>query len=167
MSVAEQSRPRAGKDFPWEHVAGFFLRLEGFHSFAQMEGDTVKGLPIGSFGLAVSELPNPDVAPEQRLLDLPIEHQSDFKSLYRAHLDSGVRTKDNEIVLLYEPRRGLFGGKRPSFHVACYPKGTWSRFFDAVSRDASQEFQWPHARFFYSPSSIPVFRSASGNLFQP
>ena len=60
---------------------------------------TVKGLPIGSFGVAVAELPNPDVAPEQRLLELPIEHQSDFKSLYRAHIDAGVRNKQNEIVL--------------------------------------------------------------------
>jgi hypothetical protein len=162
-----QSCPKAGRDFPWKYVAGFFLRLESFSPFAVIEGDTVKGLPIGSFGLAIVELPNPDVPPEQRLLGLPIEHQSDFKSLSRALLDSGVREKSNEIVLLYEPRRGLFGGKRPCLHLACYPTGTWRTFFDAVSRYASQEFRWPNALFVYQPSSSVVFRSTNENLFRP
>ena len=167
MSQVEPSRLKAGRDFPWEYVAGFFLRLESFAPFAQIVGDTVKGLPIGSFGLAVVELPNPDVTPEQRLLELPIEHQSDFKSLSRALLDSGVRDKTNEIILLYEPRRGLFGGKRPCLHVACYPAGTWNEFFDAVKRYASNEFKWSNALFTFRPSSTVTFPSAAPNLFQP
>jgi hypothetical protein len=117
--------------------------------------------------LAEVELPNPDVSPEQRLLWLPIEHKSDFKSLYQALLDSGVKDKNNEIVLLYESRRGMFGGKRPCLHVACYPEGTWSAFFESVTRYASQEFQWPDALFVFRPSGTPTFRSPSPNLFQP
>lgn len=167
MSDEEPSRFRAGRDFPWDNIGGHVLRLERFLPFATMVGDTVKGVSIGSFGEAVVELPNPDVTPEQRLLELPIEHQSDFKSLYRASLDSGVRAKTNEIVLLYELRRGLFGGKRPCLHVACYPTGTWSGFFDSVSRYASNEYKWPNALFTYRPGNTIVFPSVAPNLFQP
>jgi hypothetical protein len=71
------------------------------------------------------------------------------------------------LVVLYERRKGLFGGKRPCFYVACYPTGTWQRFFDAVSRYASQEFQWPNALFAYRPSATPTFSSVAPNLFQP
>ncbi len=156
----------AGKNFPWEYVTGFYLRLDSFLRFAEMSGERVGRAMLGAYGLVGAELANPDVEPEQRVVTLPVENKSDYKSLYRAYLDSGVKAGTNELVLLYENRRGIFGGRKASFHVAAYPVGTWQRFFDAVDKYASQEFHWPKALFLYQPSDTAAF-PASGNLFSP
>ncbi len=146
--------PIAGHDVPWERVSGFFLRLESFRPYAQQVGGQVGP---DSFGLAIAELPDPDLEPAQRLFGLPIEHQSDYRSLVGAHLDDGVRDAATELIVLYEPRRGLLGGKRACLHVAAYPAGTWEAFFDAVSRYAAEEFCWPNALFLYQPGATKVF----------
>jgi len=164
--IDADSRPQAGRDLPWEYIAGYYLLLHEFRAFASLGGDTLHRLPFGILGLAVVELPNPDVSSEQRLLGLPIEDESDFKSLYRAFIDAGVRDGSNELVLVYERRRGLFGGKRASIHVGCFRAGTWTKFFEAVTQYAPQSFRWPGALFKYQPSSNAVFRSKN-NLFQP
>lgn len=155
--VVLPSRLTAGIDFPWEYIAGYYFRVEDFVPLANVRVDEVASPTLGAFGLAIVELPNPDVSASQRFLRLPIEHVSDYKSLYRAHIDSGVRDKSNELILLYEHRRGFFGGKRPSLHVAAYPRGTWKRFFEAVSQYTPHEFQWPSARFLYQPSETIAF----------
>lgn len=164
--MSEQPILVAGKTFPWKYVAGYYLYLRSFTPFADMSGDRVGSATLGAYGLAKAELPNPDVEPEQRVVTLPIEHKSDYKSLYRAHLDTGVKAGTNELVLLYEHRRGIFGGHKASFHVAAYPAGTWQGFFDAVSKYAADRFQWPQALFLYQPSSTTVF-PASRNIFSP
>ncbi len=156
----------AGKTFPWEYVARFYLRLHSFLPFAEVSGERVGAATLGAYGLAQAELPNPDVEPQQRIVTLPVENKSDYKSLYRAHLDAGVKAGTHELVLLYENRRGLFGGRKPSFHVAAYPAGTWKGFFDAVERYTSDQFRWPKALFLYQPSDIAAF-PASANLFSP
>jgi hypothetical protein len=43
MTEAHPSLPRAGKDFRWENIAGFFLRLQSFIPFAQVEGRRCQG----------------------------------------------------------------------------------------------------------------------------
>jgi hypothetical protein len=164
MSESEPAHLIAGKHFPWEQISGLCLRLESFLPFAKVNGDHVGPAVLGAFGLAVVELPNPDVEPEQRLISLPIEHKSDYKSLFRAQIDAGVRDKTNELVVVYEPRRGFLGGKRACLHVAAYPAGTWKAFFDAVSRYAGKDFRWPTALFLYQPGNAQLF-PASGNLF--
>ena len=98
------------------------------------------------------------------MVNLPIEEKSDYKSIYRAHHDRGVQAGTNELVLLYEHRKGFLGRRKPSFHVAAYPSGTWEGFFDAVSRYAVSEFQWPEALFLYQPSATNAF-PANKNLF--
>jgi hypothetical protein len=166
MNSGGPARPIAGKDFPWEQISGYYLRLDSLLPFAKVDGDDVGPAVLDVYGLATVELPNPDVRPEKRLISLPVEHKSDFKSLFRATLDSGVRDKTNELIVLYENRRGFLGGKRACLHVAAYPTGTWNSFFDAVSRYAAQDFQWPIALFLYQPTSTQVF-SARNNLFTP
>jgi hypothetical protein len=158
--------PIAGKQFPWDYISGGYLWLENFLPFSKVEGGRVEPAKLGAFGLAIAELPNPDVAPQQRRITLPIEHKSDYISLIRAHLDSGVRDKTNELVIVYEPRRGWLGGKRACLHVAAYPAGTWKSFFDAVARYAAKEFRWPTALFLYQPSDTQLFPSRD-NLFSP
>lgn len=154
----------AGKTFPWEHIAGFYLRVRSFMPFATVSGDRIGVPKLGAYGLALAELPNPDLGPHERVISLPVENVSDYKSLYRAHLDAGVKAGSNELVVLYEPRKGFFGGRKPSFHVAAYPAGTWQSFFEAVERPESQNFRWPQALFLYQPGEIAAF-PASANLF--
>ena len=156
----------AGKNFPWEYVAGFYLRLHSFVRLAEVSGERVGPATFGIYGLVGAELPNPDVEPEQRIVTLPVENKSDYKSLYLAYLDSGIKAGTNELVLLYEHRRGIFGGRKPSFHVAAYPAGTWQRFFEAVQKYTPDQFRWPKALFLYQPSHTTAF-PASSNLFSP
>jgi hypothetical protein len=156
----------AGTHFPWKQISGFYLRLDSFLAVAEVHGDRVGPAVAGFFGLATVELPNPDVEPEQRLVTLPIEHKSDYKSLVRAQLDHGVRDKTNELVVMYEYRRGILGGKRACLHVAAYSAGTWRSFFDAVDRYSSKDFHWPTALFLYQPNNTRIF-PASGNIFAP
>ena len=162
----EEQKPVAGETFPWDYVAGFYLCLRSFVPFAEVSEDSVGSAIFGAYGHAEAELPNPDVEPEQRVVTLPIKHKSDYKSLYRAHLDAGVKAGSNKLVLLYEHRRGVFGGHKASFHVAAYPAGTWQSFFDAVSNYASDQFRWPKALFLYQPSSRTAF-PAGRNIFRP
>jgi hypothetical protein len=82
MSESEPIHLIAGQHFPWEEISGLCLRLESFFPLAKVNGDHVGPAMLGAFGLAVVELPNPDVEPEQRLISLPIEHKSDYKSLF-------------------------------------------------------------------------------------
>ncbi|HEY5504286.1 MAG TPA: hypothetical protein VIK28_03940 [Sedimentisphaerales bacterium] len=166
MSTSEPTRLMAGTDFPWQQISGFYLRLNSFLAVAEVRGDRVGSAVAGAFGFAIVELPNPDVEPEQRLITLPVQHKSDYKSLFRAQLDAGVRNKTNELVVVYEHRRGFLGGKRACLHVAAYSAGTWKSFFDAVDRYASKDFHWPTALFLYQPSNTQIF-PASGNIFAP
>ena len=147
----------AGKSFPWKYIDGYYLRVRSFTRFAEMEGDSVGSGVLGVYGVIEAELPNPDVNPKQRIVSVPIEQKSDYKSVYRAHLDSGVKSGANELVVVYEQRRGLFGGRKPCIYVACYPAGTWQGFFKAVEKYASAEFRWPEPFFLYAPSPNAPF----------
>lgn len=167
MGDTSDSHPVAGKSFPWEYIAGYYLRIRCFVPLAEVEGERVGSGVLGAYGLIEAELPNPDVDPEQRIVSLPIEHKSDYKSVYGAHLDSGVQSEENELIALYEHRRGLFGRRKPCIHVACYPAGTWHGFFDAVAKYASSEFRWPQPLFLYQPSPNSPFPATTRNLFSP
>ena len=157
----------AGKDFPWEYVAGFCLLFSELFSFAEVVGHTVQGSKaFGAYGVASVELPNPDIDANQRMLRLPIENKSDFKSITYAQLDSGVIAGKNELILLFENRKGLFGGRKPSIHVAVFPAGTWLDFFEAVTNYKGADYQWPHALGLYQPGDFTAFH-ASRNLFMP
>jgi hypothetical protein len=156
----------AGKSFPWQDIAGYYLRVRSFTPFTAVSGDKVGSPLLGAYGLVLVELPNPDVDSQQRAVTLPIEHRSDYKSVYRAHLDSGIKAGTNEVIILYEHRRGFLGRRKPCFHVAAYPTGTWQRFFDAVSNYGPREFQWPEPLFLFQPSSKAAFPAAS-NIFSP
>ena len=166
MNDSEGQMLLAGKNFPWEYITGFYLRLTNFTQLAVVNGDTVGSKTLGAYGLASAELPNPDVEPVQRLVTLPIEHKSDYKSLYRANLDSGVSDGANELIILHENRKGFLGRRQPSLPVAAYPNGTWLSFFEAVDDYRSEDFRWPEPLFLYQPSSSQVFPS-KGNLYMP
>jgi len=90
MNNNEGQQLVAGKNFPWEYITGFYLRLTQFTPIAEIAGNTVGSKVMGAYGLSTAELPNPDVEPNQRVIMLPIEHKSAYKSLSRAHLDSDV-----------------------------------------------------------------------------
>jgi hypothetical protein len=111
MSEGENSGLIAGLSFPLEYIAGYYMRLHTFTPLAELVLDNV-GPPglMGAYALANVEPPNPDVEPHQRIITLPIKHKSDYKSLCRANIDSGVKAGTNELVLLYEHRRGFWGG---------------------------------------------------------
>ena len=54
------SKLLAGKDFPWEYLAGFYLLFSDLMSFAEVAGHTVRGNKVfGAYGVATVELPNP------------------------------------------------------------------------------------------------------------
>jgi hypothetical protein len=157
-------------DFRWEWIAGLYMRVRNFIPFAKIEGDTVGPPTLIGYGYIFAELPNADVQPEQRIVCLKIQHKSDFKSISNAHLDRGVRSGANELIILYEHRRGLFGTPKPCIHVAGYPAGTWQGYFDAVARYAPAEFSWPPPLFVYAPTAWRVFPPSKGlnqNSFRP
>ena len=164
--MSEGERLIAGKDFPWEYIAGYYLLFSKLLPLAEVVGTTVRGGALGAYGLATVELPNPDIGADQRIITLPVEQKGDYKSIYYAELDSGVKAGTNELVLLYEARKGWLGRRKPSLHVAAYPTGTWLKFFEAVTNYGSADFQWPNALFLYQPGSVSVF-PASRNLFVP
>jgi hypothetical protein len=145
--IPSNSTLQAEIDFSWEWIAGHYMRVRKFVPFVKIQGDTVGPRTILGYGYIYAELPAPDVRPEQRVVCLKIQHKSDFKSISNAHLDSGVRSGANELIILYEYRRGLFGTPKPCIHVAGYPAGTWQGFFEAVDRYASGEFRWPPPLF--------------------
>jgi hypothetical protein len=164
--------PIAGMSFAWEWISGHYLRVDSFVPFATVDGDNVgPATPLVGYGNINAELSNPDVEPDQRIVSLPIENKSDYKSIFRAHLDAGVQSGFNELIILYELRRGFFGRRKPGLHVAYYPAGTWLGFFDAVSKDASAEFRWPPPLCLYSPTGLGPFPAPTGgltkNLFSP
>jgi hypothetical protein len=164
MSDDSPPPPVAGKQFPWEHIAGACMRLENLMSFAALDGRRVGSPTLGAYGLAIMELPNPDVTRQQRLITFPVQTKGDYKSICRAQLDRGVQDGSVELVIAYEHRRGLFGGAKPGLHIAGYPAGTWQEFFEAVSNYKAQDFVWPAALFLYQPTGTRVFPSRA-NLF--
>ena len=93
--------------------------MRKFIPISDIDGDTVGSAEMGVYGFIHAELPNPDVDPEQRIIRLRIENNSDYKSISRADLDSGVKSGANELVILCEYQtRGLFGRLKPCIHVA-------------------------------------------------
>ena len=147
------------------------MRVRQFFPVATLNGDHVSGaLPTGVCGFIHAELPNPDLEPEKRIVSIRIENKSDYKSVFRAQLDSGVKSGVNELIILYEHRRGLFGTPKPCIHVAGYPVGTWQGFFEAVDKYASGEFRWPPPLFVYAPTASRVFpptKNLNQNSFRP
>jgi hypothetical protein len=146
------------------------MRVRSFARYATVDGDNVGPATVLGYGSINAELPNPDVKPDERIVSLPIQHKSDYKSIFRAHLDSGVQSGLNELIILCEDRRSLFGRPKPCIHVAGYPAGTWQGFFDAVDRYASGEFRWPPPLFVYSPTAPSPFPPSKGlttNSFSP
>jgi hypothetical protein len=156
----------AGKSFPWKVISGYFLRVDSLTAFSNIAGDEVGSPILGNYGLVNAELPNPDVELNQRIISLPVEHKSDFKSISRAYNDKGVIDGTNELVLLYEHRKGLFGGRKPCFHIAGYRTGTWESFFEAVENYSASQFKWPTPLFLFQPSSTNVFPLTT-NIFSP
>lgn len=155
----------AGINFPWKYIAGHFMLVHSFTPLTQIIGNKVRASILGTFGIVNAELPNPDVESQQRILSLPIKHKSDFKSISRAHIDSGIKKGTNELVIIYEYRRNLFGRPKACFHVALYPIGTWNTFFEAVSNYKTHEFKWPRPLILYQPSSTNIFPT-SKNIFR-
>lgn len=155
----------AGIDFPIQHIAGYYMLVKSFTQYANINGDEVYAPILNKYGLISAELPNPDVDEKQRIIILPIEHKSDFKTLYRAHLDTGVSSGIHELVILYEHRKALFGGRKACFHVAAFLEGTWQTFFEAVNNYAATEFKWPKPLFLFQPSSTAPFPLTT-NIFK-
>jgi hypothetical protein len=147
------------------------MRVRKFLPIATLNGDNVsEALPGGVCGFVHAELPNPDVEPEKRIVSIPIKNKSDYKSVFRAHLDPGIKSGVNELIVMYVHRRGLFGKHKPCIHVAGYPAGTWRGFFDAVDKYASAEFRWPPPLFLYEPipnGPFPAGKGLAQNLFSP
>ena len=155
----------AGINFPWKYVEGLFMCVRSFTPLTKILVDKVESSVLGTFGFVNAELPNPDVQPSQRILSLPIKNKSDYKSIYRAHIDSGIKNGTNELVIIYEHRRNLIGRPKACFHVALYPAGTWTKFFEAVDNYKSQEFKWPQPLILYQPSNTNIFPTTK-NIFR-
>ena len=154
----------AGINFPWKYIAGYFMCVRSFNQFAEILGDKVGPPTLGAFGVVNVEFPNPDVQSQERFLSLPIKHKSDFKSISRAYIDSGVKNGTNELVILYEYRRNLLSRPKACFHLAIYPTGTWDSFFEAVKNYQPQEFLWPRPLILYQPSTTNIFPTTK-NIF--
>ena len=154
----------AGINFPWKYIEKYFMCVRSFTPLVEILGDKVGHSSLGIFGFVKAELPNPDVELKGRILSLPIKHKSDFKSISRAFLDSGIKDGTNELVILYEHRRNLFGRPKPCFHLAIYPSGTWESFFEAVNNYKVQEFKWPRPLILYQPSNTNIFPTTK-NIF--
>jgi hypothetical protein len=154
----------AGINFPWKYIAGYFMCVRSFTPLVEILGDKVGSSPLGTFGVVNAELPNPDLELQERILSLPIKHKSDFKSVSRAYIDSGIKNGTNELVILYEHRRNLFGRPKACFHLAIYPTGTWNNFFEAVKNYKAQEFNWPRPLILYQPSTTTIFPKTK-NIF--
>lgn len=165
IEMENETQLTAGIDFPWKYINFLFMRVDSFIPLARIDADTVGDSIMGTYGIVTAELPNPDVKPEQRIIKLPVMNKSDYKSISRAHIDSGIKNGTNELVIIYENRRNLFGGLKASFHVALYPSGTWNGFYQAVTNYKSQEFIWPRPLILYQPSNTNIF-PATKNIFK-
>lgn len=163
--MTEETELTAGMNFPWKYIEGLFMCVRSFTPLTQITGEKVGDSVLGTYGFVKAELPNPDVKTSQRTISLPIKNKSDYKSISRAHIDSGIKNGTNELVILYEHRRNLFGRTKACFHVALYPTGTWNKFFDAVADYKSQEFTWIKPLLLYQPSSSNIF-PATKNIFR-
>ena len=163
--MTDDAQLMAGINFPWKYVEGLFMCVRSFTPLTQILGDKVGSSVLGTFGVVKAELPNPDVESSQRILSLPIKNKSDYKSISRAHIDSGIKNGTNELVIIYELRRNLLGRPKACFHVALYPTGTWNNFFEAVINYKSQEFKWPQPLILYQPSSTNIFPPTK-NIFR-
>lgn len=148
----------------WKYVSRYFMCARSFTPLSQFFGDKVGSSVLGTFGFVCTELPNPDVELQTRIIKLPIENKSDYKSIYKAYNDKGVKDGINEVVLIYEERRNLFGRPKACFHVAIYRTGTWSEFFEAVKNYSAHEFIWPRPLILFQPSSTNIFPT-SRNIF--
>ena len=100
--MAESSELTAGINFPWKYIEGLFMLVRSFTPLTQIAGDKVGTSVLGTFGIVNAELPNPDVQASQRIVSLPIKNKSDYKSISRAHIDSGIKNGTNELIILYE-----------------------------------------------------------------
>ena len=163
--MTDEAQLMAGINFPWKYIEGLFMCVRSFTPLTQILGDKVGPSVLGTFGVVKAELPNPDVESSQRILSLPIKNKSDYKSISRAYIDSGIKNGTNELVIIYELRRNLLGRPKACFHVALYPTGTWSNFFEAVDNYKSQEFKWPQPLILYQPSSTNIFPPTK-NIFR-
>jgi hypothetical protein len=155
----------AGINFPWKYAEGLFMCVRSFTPLTKIEGDKVGTSVLGTYGFITAELPNPDIEQLRRILSFPIKNKSDYKSISRANIDSGLKNGANELVVLYEHRRNLLGGWKPCFHVAVFRTGTWNIFYEAVANYKSQEFRWPNPLLLYQPSSNNIF-PATKNIFR-
>lgn len=166
IEMENETQLTAGINFDWKYIKFLFMRVNSFIPLARIDVDTVGDSIMGTYGIVTAELPNPDVKPEQRIIKLPILNKSDYKSISRAHTDSGIKNGANELVIIYENRKNLFGGHEASFHVAIYPSGTWNDFYKAVANYKSQEFIWPRPLILYQPSNTNIFPTTK-NIFRP
>ena len=164
MTIA--THPRAGMHFPIKQLDGLYMRLDKFMALATLDGDTVGCKFIGAYGLAVVEVSNTDVEPDERLVTLPFEHVSDYKSVHRAYQSRGIKSREEELILFYEHRTGLFGSRKPSIHVGAFLQGTWIAYMEYVARYEAKKFAWPDALFHYQPTSLPAFNGPN-NIFRP
>ena len=145
----------AGYDFPWDWVEGYFLLFHRLTEFAEIDGTRVGSGALGTYGVIAAELSNPDV--EERVISLPIRSKNEYRAVYQAQLDAGVSNGTNQLILLLQPRKGLFGGKGRALHIAAYPTGVWSGFMDAVASYQASEFRWPTPLFVFQSGGTKVF----------
>jgi len=161
-----ESKLMAGNHFPWEYIQNRPTKVVKLSTFTTYRGDQDISKPVaGIYGFVFVELPSPDATAEERIINLPIENKSDFRSISIAYYDKGVQEGVNEIVLLYEVRRTLFGGKKPCFHIAIYPEGTWQKFFDKVDEYKVDEFVWPKPLILFQPGNKSAF-PITKNIFK-
>lgn len=163
--MSHESQLTADIHFPIKAISNLFMLVTNFIEFAKIQDNKITNPLMGVYGVVDVELPNPDVEKSQRIVRINIKNKSDFKSISRAHLDKGIEEGTNELILLYEYRRKLFGGNKAGFHIALYPKGTWAEFFKAVDAYKAQEFVWPRPLTCFQPSELSVF-PISTNIFE-
>ena len=163
--TASDDRPTLfeGKHFSWRYIEGYHLLVEHLTQMS-FEGTEAAGKVMGAYGLLNVSMANPDVSPEARRISLPIEHKADYRALVALTIDSGYADGTNEIVVLYEHRRGLFGRPKPSIHAALYPTGAWKKFYERVEAYDPQGFEWPIPLVRYAPPSLLAFPETPNTL---
>ena len=88
------------KDIPWSQIKGEFCRVKVFLPIGKVEKGEVEAPPIPN-PYAILDVECPKKLPPEGAF-LPVAHKIDFKHLWEAFIERGVK-EDEEVLVVYYP----------------------------------------------------------------
>ena len=131
------SKPILSKDIPWNQIKGEFCRVKAFLPFGKVEKGKVEA-PLIPNPYAILDVESPKKLPPKGAF-LPVAHKIDFKHLWEAFRERGVK-EDEEVLVVYHPEAPSnvpeFTAKMfesaifPKLHIWICKKGLLEKLYD-------------------------------------